>query len=519
MSGLRLRETFNRLLQNQFTSYLKKGVAGLLVAATVALPAAAHHNDNNDLRPQESNTRNSRELRSIQQQFNRAVTDRNIILMDRDWIEINRALNDVRNNEALRNRYLAEYLARAGRLHITPDYFKSTTDSAIVNPHSQLVQATTADGAALRVCIVFGGQDDLDIESRVRDFIDVSRAVHGNAVRDASVTVSTTPERFRQYVNYHEIGHCMDDWYLPAMKGDFSQDPAAFFLLYHRAESFADVYGALLMAREKGVTNIAGEAANIRLANGALAGPFQVRWSQPTSTSHYASFIYATHRSLRAAQEHVDRHGAASLQAMSYQEIAVLAHEIVDRTALNKMEFETLMALYATKFDRNVWDQLRETTPFIADRYAYAQQLRGEIEQGLRAVLDLRHLPPGADALAAIPYSGTPVDYVREMQQKAGTPAAQAVRAQALAARLYAQAGGSRANMDDLLRVFTENKDRWRATLASGNAAERKQAMDNLAVAGKALWLAAHRVRGTDPNAVNDNRAEPQNAPVPKNGP
>src|SRR5690606_18222205 len=103
----------------------------------------------------------------------------------------------------------------------------------------------------------------------------------------------------------------------PKMSGDFSKDMAAFFLLYHRGESFADVYGALLMAREQGVTDMARHVANIRLANMALSGPFQVAWGNPGSVTHYASFIYATHRSLGAAQDYIDRHGVAALQAMS----------------------------------------------------------------------------------------------------------------------------------------------------------------------------------------------------------
>lgn len=515
MSALRLRETFNRLLRTQFAQYVKKGAIALAVAASVALPAAADHNENNDLRTYDSQTRNSLELRSLQQEFNRAVTDRRIILVDRDWIEINRALNDVRDNEALRNRYLTEQLVQQGRLHINSDFFKGLNDAEISSAHSQLVTATRDDGSDLRVCLVFGGQGDHDIATRIRDFIDVSRAIHGSDVHDAAVRSNLDPAVFKRYISYHEVGHCMDDFYLPQMRGDFSKDPVAFFMLYHRAESFSDVYGALLMARDQGVTDMARQAANIRLANMALAGPFQVEWSDPSSTTHYASFIYATHRSLNAAQDYIDKNGAAALQAMSYQQVAELARDIVDRTALNRLEHDALMYLFATKFDMTIWDRLKGTMAYVDARHPHALALRQEIAQGLREMLDLKHIAPGQDVLSAIPFRGTPGEYIREMRQRGGNQVVQSIRAEALAGRLYRQAGGSRASIEDLLRVFTEHKDQWRATLSTGTEAERQQAMESLSVAGKALWLAAHRVRGTDPAAANQNTPAPAPAPQP----
>lgn len=521
MSGLRLRETFNRLLRNELTHYLKKGAAALLVAASVVLPASAAHNDKGDLTTYDSQTRNSRELRGIQQEFNRAVNDRRMILMDRDWIEINRALNDVRGNAELRNRYLTELLAQSGRLHVNPDYFKSLTDSDIQSAHTQVGTATAGDGSSFKVCVVFGGQGDQDITTRVRDFIDLSRAIHGSELNDAAVRAKLDPQQFKRYIHYHEIGHCMDDWYLANMRGDFSKDPVSYFMLYHRAESFSDVFGALMMAREEGVTDLARQVADIRLANMALAGPFQVEWSDPRSTTYYASFVYATHRSLRAAQDFIDSNGVAALKAMDYHQVAALARDIVDRTALNRMEHDALMYLYTTQFKMDTWDRLRSSMAYVAARHPYALQLRQEIAQGLGNLLDLRHLPPGYDPLAAIPFRGNPGEFIREARQKMGDPAVLLARAERLSDRLYQEAGGSKATMDELLRVFTAHKDRWRNTLSTGTEAERKEAMDNLAIGGGALWLAAHKVRGTDPFATNDNNkpAPAQQQPAPKTAP
>jgi|GEM_PF-3370621 len=515
MSALRLREAFSRLHNTSFIRHLKKGAAAALVAASVALPAAAAHNDNDDLRVHNSNTSDSREVRSLAQQFNSAARNKLFVPMDRDWIEINRALGDVRDNEQLRNRYLAEYLLRSARIHVHPDLFKDMSDAAILSSRTQVLTANGSDGSKLRVCLIYGGRGEQDIKTRVRDFIDLSRVIHGEDFNNADVKTSLTPGQFRQLINYHEFGHCMDDWYLPNMNGDFSRDPLAFFMIYHRAETFSDVYGALMMAREHGVTNAARQLADIRLANMALAGPFQVNWSDPRSLNAQASFIYATHRSLEAAQEYIDRNGAAALRGMDYNQVAALARDIVDRTALNRLEYGALMYLFATKFDMSIWDNLKDRLPYVAERHALAVELRREIGEGLCAVLDLRHIPPGQDVLSSMPFSGTPAEFMAEVKQKAGDPAALDARAAALSADLYRLAGGGRANIDTLLRVFTEKKDQWRAALANGTEAGKKEAMDNLAVAGKALWYPAHKVRGTDPHAAQDTVLAPVLKPAP----
>ncbi|MBI1258529.1 MAG: hypothetical protein GC204_13760 [Chloroflexi bacterium] len=512
MSGLRLRETFNRLLKTQFAQYLKKGAIATLVAASVVTPALAHHNDNSDLNTYNSNTRHSQELRHIQNEFNNAVRDRRMILVDPDWVQINRALNNVQD-EKLRNRYITEYLLESGRLHLNQDYFKGQKDAEWKDPHTERFGVTTAQGQSMQVCIIFGGRGESDIKTRVRDFINVSKALHGKDVADADVKVTTDTATFKKFVNFHEIGHCMDDWYLPNMNSAKASSAQSYLMYYHKAETFGDVFSVLMMARDEGVTNIAETIADIRLANMALAGPFQVEWARQGSTSYYASFIYATHRSIRAAQDYIDQNGTTSLQMMSYKQIAQLASNIVDQNALNKNEYEALMALYATKFNLNVWNSLKGSMPYIAQHYNDAIKLRQEIAQGLIRVLDLK-LKLGQDPLDVVTANlatVTPSAYINELKQKQGNPAVLDARAQALGNRLYQQAGGTNASINSLLQIFTLQKDIWRATLSGGTDAQRAQAMDDLSVAGKAVWYAAQKISGPAP--ANTNTAPAQQPP------
>ena len=502
MSGLRLKETFNRLLKDQYVQFLNKGAAACALAVSIALPAAAHHDENQELDVYDSGTAHSQELQSIQDRFNRAVGDRLIVLVDRDWVQINEALNNLPPGDTdLRQRYLVEYMVQRGQLHVPQEMFKNIDDDSLYsNPHSQTFNLTAQNNLRLRVCTVYGGRGEMDGRTAVRDFISPSAAIHGDDIADAPVQSAPDAKQYKQFVTYHEIGHCMDDWFVTAMATAKTPDDQLAY--YHRAETFADVFSALMMAREEGVTDIAETIANIRLANAALAGPYRAIWADQGTKSFYASVIYATHRPVRAAQDYIDQNGPQTLQAMSYKDVALLARDLVDQNALSALETEVLVDLFAAKFDLDVWEQVKGDVPYIAQRYPYAVKLKQEMEQALRAVLDLGHIPAAQSVLEQISFAGNPYQRAAELEAQQN-PVADSMRARALAAALLAEAGGQNATIKDLTRAFIRNKDLWRETLSGGTDAERRQAVENLAVAGQALREAARQVHGVTPS--NDN--------------
>ena len=508
MSGLRLRKTFNRLVTNQFGDFLKKGAAALMIAGSLALPAQAHHNNNDDLNVRNSSSNHSQEVRSIQDKFNRAVRDRRMILVDRDWIQINRALNDVRNDTELRNRYLAEYLLRYGRLHLPTDFFKNTRDEDIfLSPHTRVFTAYP-QGKPLKVCTIFGGRGVMDGRSAVRDFINPSNVVHGAEIAGASIRLDPDAAKYKKFVTYHEIAHCMDDYFLPKMAGAASHDERLAY--YHRAETFSDVFSALIMARDEGITDMAETIASIRLANMALSGPYQTAWSSPLDSGYSASYVYATHRSVRAAQDYLDRNGTAGLAKMTYNEVADLASNIVSQNALNDLEAEALMYLFSNKFDLTVWDQVKDNVPYVRARYAYAVELKREMEEGLRAVLDLGHIPASQSALERITFAGAP--YQRQAEARAYFDRkAQIAMARAVSAELVVGAGGRNATLDRLVETFSAKKDQWREALSSGSDAEKSEAMKKLEVVGYSLWLAAQQIKAMQPSSDS----APATAPAP----
>ncbi len=503
MSGLRLMETFNRLVKGQFTQHLKKGAVALALTTALAAPVAAHHNDNNDLDVRQSNTIHSQDLRTIQDRFNRAVTDREILLMDHDWIQINRAVSDVREDLDFRDRYLIEYLSRRGRVHINNEFFYPVSDDYLKAPHAQFVNIAPADGGKdFKLCIVYGEQGEKDGKTAIKNFMDLSRTIHGPDIGTATIQNVPNAAHWKKFISYHEIGHCMDDWYMPSITK--AENTKEYLASYHRAETFADVYSVLLMAREEGITDIARSMTNVRLAIAALSGPFQTTWKDPDKIGYHAGYIYATQRSIRATQDYIDRNGTKDLYEMSYKDIAKMAHDIVDKNALNNLEAETLMSMFFMKYNMDIWEKMKDDVPFITEHYPYALELQAKMERALRSVLDLSHIPEDQSVLELLTFPGSPDAYAQERRGEVDYEGLDA-RAKTLAKTLASQS----PTVEILIKTFTENKDAWRKTLSNGTDAEKKEAMDNLTVAGEALRLAVHEIRGTDPYAPPPNDNQP----------
>ena len=494
MSNLRLRETFNGLLSNWFFSSLKKGAAAFTIVLALSGSVVADAEEEN--MPQNAGTEHSQHLQSIQEEFNQAVQDRRMILVDRDWLQINTALENPTNEQDIRNKMLQNYILDRGNINIDETFFEQMTDRDLLMPHTQIITLTNGQGDQMRGCMVYGGRGELDGEEAVRDFVDLSTAMHGQTLDNADVLNAPNAEAFKEFITYHEIGHCMDDFFISEMNN--AQSLQEYLAYYHRAESFSDVYGALMMARNEGVTDIADKVARLRLANMALTGPIQVEYASANSPGHYMSYIYATHRPVSAAQDYLDQNGTAGLENMSVQEVAELARDIVNQHALTQKEADALMYLFAMDHDMSVWEGLKDQVSYINERYDDAVTLRQEMDQALREQFDLGQIPAGSSALDLISFDGTIVDLIIERNQELDLVELE-TRARVLADELL-QLAGTGADENRLVEVFIQEKDQWRRDLDDQDSAIRESARENLEVATKALRRAVMIVRGQDPD-------------------
>src|SRR5690606_7572941 len=87
------------------------------------------------------------------------------------------------------------------------------------------------------------------------------------------------PDVMKRYTDYHELGHCMDTYYLDKAGFDPMQNIDLWIEMRHQAEVYGEVFATLMLARD-GVNNVAGIRADHRLASIALNGTFLVQMAQ-----------------------------------------------------------------------------------------------------------------------------------------------------------------------------------------------------------------------------------------------
>ena len=139
---------------------------------------------------------------------------------------------------------------------------------------------------------------------------------------------------------YHELGHCMDDQYLPKRYMSFGGESAHDV---HLAESFAEVMGLFFLKKE-GVRKLGSTRALYRnlysmkfskylmnLPGIALGGP----------AADKMGIVYNLSSSVIAAQAFIDRKGSVILDA-DFEQMVELGVNIVEKSALSSRSFSAV---------------------------------------------------------------------------------------------------------------------------------------------------------------------------------
>jgi hypothetical protein len=147
-----------------------------------------------------------------------------------------------------------------------------------------------------------------------------------------------------RFAVYHEAGHCLDEVYVPASRKTRGLESSA---LSVKSDSFADVYGVLMLARD-GVTDAADKLAALRLLAPAVRGRALSRYCDvsPASAMDISrrAMSHFSEPALMEAQRFITSAGREKLAAMSHEQILAKAREITDATALSADDLATLRA-------------------------------------------------------------------------------------------------------------------------------------------------------------------------------
>lgn len=492
-----LARHFHAASQNGFLHFFKKKLAALgLALPLLALPAGAALAESTPA-PQADQAPQTR-YSQMTQDYNRrfatiSAAYSQILYIDRDDIAARVALmpGGMSGARAM-SKAVEDYVLERSGLRLEAPYLDAIVEAldggagqALPTPY----KGKDGDGA---ICLITGQNPDLGMKEQQQRIMGLSPGVHDD-YRSLPVHRNLTPGIMQRFTDYHELGHCMDQHYLPVFRTDSNAryDFDRQLALTHRAESYAEIFAALMLARD-GEADVAGIRADQRLVGIATNGYLLAQMAGWQQIEKYVGYIYALHEGLWEAQHEIDRIGRDKIRTMTPQELADIAYQVAERDAARRKGADyAITYMLEHKFDLSPWDDLRQEFPHIDNAYRIAAEVREQIAQAFVRVFGAEAFDPSRPVYAQIARDMPP-------DSPAGPDAALVASARDRVMRsLLEAAGGTGAREIDILRASVREKERLRVIIDSqeGSESERAQAMLDLFVMSDAMRQAVTAVR------------------------
>ena len=488
------------------SSMTKRKLAAIFAAAAVLLPAGSAlagesryggelvtmppHQARVDttLTIKSSDTSLSRRIAALQQRFGNMMPDVKLVVMDKDWFQQNSTLNGVRpyqyapneSQAATIRRLTSEYVRARGNLSFNPDSFEGlerdvlrTEGMAIKFQYGE--NDVDAKSSGKNICLLFPHFADQSRDQYYDNLINRNSSIHG-PLAQAPLRDPMDYEYMKRFVDYHEIGHCFDRWYIKNISREGG--PQAFLENRHKAEVFGEVFANLMLARD-GYTQFSEKQADLRLAIAAFNGPVSARINDPNDVSFYMTYAYLLHEGSRNAGREIERLGTQRIQAMSMEEVLELAHQITERSVFDVNDVPPAVGyMMANRYDLSALDTLRQQYPRVEVRYEIMQRLKADMEGAVRRVFNFGNrtepiLQPSSFNFDSPSFPRIGASALEARGRELG---------QELRDRL-----GLMPSMDNLVGVFQQKKDELRRVLETGNAQAQADAARDLTLMHMAL--------------------------------
>jgi len=448
--------------------------AAVAVLAPVLLLSTSTLNDNTP--PEPAMTAHSVRMDNYNSKFSAASPFDYTFFLDRDQIQARAAALDpaLTYEDAMIKGLRAHLLEQSGII-LSEATLKGVVGSLGVsagqanNREFKGIDKKTGRVVEGRACFI--NPQDPDRPSRtIRNLIMGFNTSHGD-LATKPLRRDMTPEVLRRFNEYHELGHCMNREYIDqlfAIKPTPENAPRL-ALLKHESETRADVFAALMLARD-GVNNVAAIRADHRLIAIATTG-YQIAKQKGWDTADaYAGYKYAVHEALWDTQRTIDRIGIGTIKKMTPQQIAALTKEIVDRESLNTPEAgRVVTALLKSRFDLQ---KMEADYPALRDQRDLAVRVRGQISDAFNRVYGPDAFDPNRPIFVQIPLDGG--------KEASAPKPAQPTLVPDMAAHLLKEAGGETATQKTLAEAVADIRDALRQTMREGRTAQQDQASSRL---------------------------------------
>ncbi len=458
-------------------------------ALVVQPPHSARVDTTLTIKPSETSF--SRRIEALQQRFGNMMPDVKLVAVDKDWFQQNAILNGTRAHQYAPNddekstirRLASEYVRARTQISFNPVVFEGL-ERDVLRTEGMAIKfqygATReeAKSSEKNICLLFPHYADKSRDQYYGDLINRNASING-PLANTPLREPADIEYMKRFVDYHEIGHCYDRWYIKNVS--MENGPQAFLESRHKAEVFGEVFANLMLARD-GYQNFSQKQADLRLAIAAFGGPLSARVNDPGDVKFYMTYAYLLHEGSRNAGREIERLGTVALQALSMDEILDLAHDITERSTFDAGYVPVAVAyMMANRYDLSGWESQRAASPQAEQIYQTMIKLRYEMEQAVRRVFDF------GDRVEPVLRPAS-FDFSNPSFPRAGASALEA-RARELGRELRQGLGWS-PSANNLARAFQQKKDALRRVLETGSAQAQDDASRDLGLMHMALKYA-----------------------------
>ena len=456
---------FHAAVSGSYALRLKGNLAALsfvvpaLAFSGAATPAGAEAQDNTPP-GQDVKTLHSKNIERLNAQFNRVGAYDRILFIDRDKILEKAVLKQ--------NMTPAEAMAKS-----IEEYFLETAGVQVDEQIVNIIQSGIQGGGGLAlpirrandkaggggICLIVGQSPDTSAGDQQKRMLGLYPGMHDDLMaRQYGQTFSK--EIYQKLTDYHELGHCMDKWYIKKFtaQDSFPRTLDDLVGLRHQAEVFGEVFGLLMMARD-GHTDIAQKRADHRMINLMTTGAIFAQEFLWDSEDKYTGYMYALHEAIMDAQRTIQRIGVDGLRNMEPDQIADIAHRITEDEALSHENAGwAITFMLMNRFDLQAWERLRHEYPHVEEAYQIAVRVRDQVSQAAIRVFGAEYFDQTKPIWKQIENDPSKIRRSQPLEASRVEGIVRSVQRDIV----YA-AGGARATEVDVLRAAMREKDRLRA--------------------------------------------------------
>lgn len=328
----------------------------------------------------------------VQQKLANGNTPYPIIVFDKDELEWRylkkKAFGDSKDKEKLRKKIIQDYVFEKTKVKLTDnDAGNFETYTTVMKDSAVALPLMESFSGPYKICGVFPADPNSN------QFLETERIL-GLGLEEAygkigvdQITAKLSYEELALFSIYHEVGHCLDQNFMPKTYGHYDDSHAI-----HQSESFAETFALLALARE-GRTNLGTRRALIRTIYSQKLGKFLATHPENSfGNPHYVygGIIYYLAPVLEEGQKLIDT-SLSTIKNATTLELLALAKTIVDEKSLHSRVFQ---GLYRVQVEdpNEVLEMYRvytEQMPQIfGNSYAQLKFYLAKIEQDMKMGID-----------------------------------------------------------------------------------------------------------------------------------